>query len=114
MKVLGERYIVPSEYFFSSTTYKTECFDRCVYCHSNVENDYFKYNGEFVGMPYRCNCEEALKELKLKEEFYVDMHRLHSSLDVDRINNITKYAIIEVIEQAFEDGNDINIRNILD
>lgn len=114
MKILGKRYDIPNEYFFSSTTYKTDYFDRCVYCHENVENDYFEYNGELMGMPYRCSCEEALKEIKIKEDFFNNIVQLQKNIDADRINNVTKYALISMIEQAYDEENEVKLRNILE
>lgn len=114
MKILGKRFVVPDVYFFSSTTYKTDYFDRCVYCHSNVENDYFEYNEEIIGMPYRCNCDEAVKELKIKEEFFENIIQLQKDIDSDRINNVTKHALINMIEDAYEDENEEKLKYILD
>lgn len=114
MKILGKRYVVPDEYFFSSSTYKTGYFDRCIYCHSDVENDYFEYNGEIVGMPYRCNCEDAVREIKIKEAFFDSMASLYESVDIDRINNVTKYALIDMIEEAYDNEDESKLTDILD
>lgn len=114
MKILGKRYDVEKEYFFSSTTYKTEYFDRCVYCHKNVENDYFEFDGEVIGMPYRCNCKDAVAELKLKEEFFESMSLLQRDVDSIRINNITKHALISKIEDAYDEENEVKLKYILD
>lgn len=114
MKILGKRYTIPSEYFFSSTTYKTGYFDRCVYCHKNVENDFFEYNGEYFGSPYRCNCKDAINELEIKEKFFNDISNLYKEIDIYRINNITKYALIDKIEEAYDEENEEKLQSILD
>lgn len=114
MKILRTRNSIDKVILLSSTTYKTDYFDRCVYCHKDVENDYYEYNGEVIGMPYRCNCEKAKEELKAKELLLNTMTMLEKDIEVDRINNVTKYALLNEIERAYEEENEYILRDALE
>lgn len=103
MSIIGVRNKIDSEKLFSSTTYPTEAFDRCVYCHNYVENDFFEYNGEYIGQPYRCNCDNAIEELKSKEELFKTLIQLEEHVDKDRVNEATKEYLISEVNRAYEE-----------
>lgn len=109
MKLLRLRNKAETETLLSSTTYKTNYFDQCIYCHKYVESNYFEYNGEFY-QPHRCSCDKAKEELKLKNDFLNKLNELKQDIDVDEINKITKEAIISEVERAYEE----NVEEILD
>lgn len=111
--IIGGRNNIDIEQLFSSTTYKTNSFDRCIYCHKDVENDYYRYNGEFIGQPYRCNCENAKKELEAKESLFKTLMELQKSVDVEKINSETKEAIEKRIDKAFKENKPHLIKNLL-
>lgn len=81
MSIIRVRNVIDLEKLFSSTTYPTEEFDRCVYCHKYVENDFFEYNGECIGQPYRCTCDNAIQELTAKEELFKTLKQLEEHID---------------------------------
>lgn len=86
--IIDTENLVSVEQMLSSTTYPTGYFNKCVYCNKDVENDYFEYNSEFY-QPYRCNCEKAKEELKLKEEILSkcrDLEKLNENIDSDYVN----------------------------
>ena len=103
MKPLFLRNKIGITTLLSSTTYKTEFFDKCIYCHKDVENDYHEYNGEVIGMPYRCNCEKAKEELNAKELLLEKLSNLQQDIDVEAINKVTKQAIISELDRAYEE-----------
>lgn len=103
MKALFLRNKIDIKILLSSTTYKTEYFDKCIYCHEDVENNYYKYEGEIIGMPYRCNCEKAKEELKAKELLLKKLTSLQGNIDIETINKVTKHAIINEIDRAYEE-----------
>lgn len=94
---------IDAEQLFSSTTYQTELFDKCVYCHSDVENDFYEYNGEYVGQPYRCDCDKAKEELRAKEELFNAIRHLESFIDENRVNKTTKEYLISEINRTYEE-----------
>lgn len=94
---------INNEILFSSTTYQSEFFDKCVYCHKDVENDFFEYEGEFIGQPYRCDCEHALDELKAKEQLYLSIKSLEANIDVELVNNKQREFLIGEINRAYEE-----------
>jgi hypothetical protein len=102
-EILRLRNTIHTEQLFSSTTYKTNSFDRCIYCHKNVENDYYEYKGELVGMPYRCSCNKAKEELKAKEFLLETLVKLRRDVDIETINKTTKEALIEEIDRAYRE-----------
>lgn len=107
-KIIGIRHPIDNNFLFSSTTYKTDGFDQCVYCHKMVENDFFDIDGEYVGQPYRCTCEKAKKELIAKEKLYYELQELGKDLDVDKINKITKDSYISEINRIYDDEDENN------
>ena len=113
MKILRARNTIDKVTLLSSTTYRTDYFDRCVYCHKDVENDYYAYKGEIIGMPYRCKCENAKKELKAKELLLDILIMLEKDIEVDRINNVTKHALLNEIERAYEEENECILKDAL-
>lgn len=110
--MLRVRNKIDKEMLFSSTTYKTQFFDKCIYCHADVENDYYEYEGEYVGQPFRCDCDKAKEELKAKEDLYKTLKKLEKDVDVKKINKITKEALISEIERAYEENDEYILRYI--
>lgn len=103
MEILRTRNDIRADVLLSSTTYKAEYDDKCIYCHGDVKNDVYKYNEEVKAMTYRCDCEKASKELRAKEELLKELMELRKDVEVDRINNVTRHAIICEIEKAYDD-----------
>ena len=99
MKALFLRNEIPVTKLLSSTTYRINSFDRCVYCHKNVENDYWDYNGEWY-QPYRCDCKKAIEELKAKETLLDTLAELQKDIDVEEINEVTKESIVNELNRG--------------
>lgn len=114
MKALFLRNVIDLESLFSSTTYKTNFYDKCIYCHKNVENDYFEYEKEYVGQPYRCNCENAKKELEEKEKLFRSISKLQENVDYNKINVETKKELIEAIDRAYNEKFTEGIKSFFD
>lgn len=110
--MLRVRNKIDKETLFSSTTYKTTFFDKCIYCHADVENDYYEHEGEYIGQPFRCDCEKAKEELKAKEHLYTTLKELEKDVDVNKINKTTKEALISEIERAYEENDEEVLRYI--
>ena len=91
------------EQLFSSTVYNVGYFDLCVYCHKEVEKEYFEYEGESIGQPYRCDCDRAKDELRVKEDLFKSMKKLDAFIDEDKINKSTKEYLISEINRAYEE-----------
>lgn len=104
IKALLLRNNIKAEILLSSTTYRTNYYDKCVYCHKDVENDYYEYNDELIGMPYRCTCDKAQEELDAKEALLRKIVELQVNIDVNTINKTTKEHLICEIDRAYEDG----------
>lgn len=113
MKALNLRNQIDIETLLSSTTYKTNFFDRCIYCHKDVESDYFQYNEEWY-QPNRCNCEKAKEELKLKETLLNELTNLQKDIDIDKINEVTKESIICEVERAYDEDCEDILHSIID
>lgn len=103
MKALFLRNKIDTITLLSSTTYKTDFFDKCIYCHEDVENYYYNYKGKNIGMPYRCDCSEAKEELKAKELLLEKLISLQNGVDVETINKVTKQTIINEVDRAYEE-----------
>lgn len=101
MKLLGLRADIEINDLLSSTTYKTDRFDHCIYCHNEIENDYYDYKGEWY-QPYRCKCENAIKELEIKETMLEEVLKLREGVDFKRINDETKQGRIKKIEKMYK------------
>jgi hypothetical protein len=112
--ILRLRNNIDIQQLLSSTTYKTDFFDKCIYCHKSVENDYYQYKGKLIGMPYRCDCSGAELELKAKEVLLEKLISLQKSVDVKIINKATKEAILGEINRAYEENSEDILRSIID
>lgn len=110
MKALFLRNHIKIETLLSSTTYRTNYFDKCIYCHKDVENDYYEFNNKLIGMPYRCDCEKSQEELIAKEVLLEKIIKLQKGINVDTINKATKQSIINEVDRAYEEG----VEDILD
>jgi hypothetical protein len=103
-QVIEIENLVDIDDMLSSTTYRTDFFNRCVYCHEYVENDYYEYNNDFY-QPYRCNCENAKKELALKLEILVKFQGLilmNECIDVDKVRQRMFEYQLELLKEEFE------------
>lgn len=103
MKALFLRNQISTTALLSSTTYKTNTFDRCGYCHKEVESGYFSYNNEYY-QPHRCDCKKAKEEIMLKENFLTKISELQGDMDITKINEVTKETMISEIKRAFEEN----------
>ncbi|MPN21961.1 hypothetical protein SDC9_169343 [bioreactor metagenome] len=113
MKVLHLNNEIGIESLLSSTTYGTELYDRCIYCHEYADGEQFEYDGSYY-MPHRCECDKAKEELKAKETLLIELNRLQESIDTDKLNEITKEYLINRINRAYEMGNKYLLESILD
>lgn len=113
MKVLHLRSQADILSLLSSTTYRTEIYDKCIYCHEYVDGDQFEYDENHY-MPHRCSCDKAKEELKAKETLLNELKRLQESIDTDKLNEITKEHLINRINLAYEMGNEYLLESILD
>lgn len=104
--LLGLRNDIDINNLLSSRTYKTDFFDKCVYCNKDVENDYYEYKDEWY-QPFRCNCEKALEELSEKELFLNKIEELNKSIDYKLINKEHKDILINIIEESFKEGEEV-------
>ena len=104
-KFINMGSIVSIEGMLSSTTYPVYgSFNHCVYCDSDVENDYMEYNYNFY-QPLRCCCEKAKEELKIKLEVirkFEELDKLNEFIDADSIN---KYLYTQEVDRLKEEYN---------
>ncbi len=114
MKALFLRNQINIISLLSSTTYKTDFFDKCIYCHKDIENDFYEYKGENIGMTYRCKCEKAKEELESKKQLLEKLMNLQRDIDVKTINKVTKQAIINEFERAYEEDCEGVLLSIVD
>jgi len=89
-KFINAPDLIYVEQMLSSSTYYASLYNRCIYCHDEVENDEtVKWEGNTYH-PYRCDCERAQHELFLKGKILYDLkelERLNDSADDVTIRN---------------------------
>ena len=101
--MLDLRNNITIQELFSSTTYKTRMYDKCIYCNSDVENDYYVLNDGYVCQAYRCNCECAKEELKVKENLYYRLFELQKNIDKEQMLKNMHDMEVEKLDKKYED-----------